>query len=144
MRVEFDGKLVDGKFTLNRPSVWKAYLSGLKDGNYFITIEKSKGPLKTHPQLGYFHGIVVMTIYNQIIDYGWDRIPIRVGNQYKEIPLTTDMVVELLKSHWAEKRGVKVKSKKYMTKEEFSQLIDDSIMFGAEKLSCVIPPPEDK
>ena len=142
MNIEFDGKLVDGRLTLNHRSIFTTYLASLKDGNYYLTIARRKGPPKTLEQLGYFHAVVVRTVYNQMVEDGQDSIVIGIGKGYKEIPLTEDMVVVMLKMIWAKEKGVDIKSKAKMTKEEASELIDVSIRWAARWLSCVIPPPE--
>lgn len=138
MRIEFDGHLVDGRFKLNRKSVWQAYLAGLPDGNYYLTFTKRKGAPKTLEQLGYYYAVIIPTVYNQMVEDGHERFVVKVGAKFKEIPLTTDVVDLLLKESCA----FDEKSKAKMSKEECSQFIDRCIRWAARWLSCVIPPPE--
>ena len=145
MQVEFHGKITNGRFLLNRPKVFDAYMMGLKDGNYYIEIYKNQGPMKTNEQLGYFHAVVVPAAMRQIIEDGNESIVVKIGKgssqHFKEVPITEDNVVNILKGVWAKTKGVKIKSKADMTKEECSELIDISIRWCARYLHCVIPPP---
>ena len=138
MKIEFDGKLVDGKFSLNRKTVWTAFLAGLPDGDYYLTITKRKGPPKTLEQLAYYYAVIIPTVYNQMVEDGHERFVVKVGGKVKEIPLTKDVVDLLLKEACA----FEEKSKAKMSKEECSAFIDRCIRWAARWLSCVIPPPE--
>jgi len=138
MKVEFDGKLVDGRFALNRRKVWDAYLAGLQDGNYYLTITKRKGAPKTLEQLGYYFAVIVPTVYNQMVEDGHERFVVNIGGRFKEIPLTKDVVDLLLKEACA----FDEKSKAKMSKEECSAFIDRCIRWSATYLHCVIPPPD--
>lgn len=138
MKVEFEGKLVDGKFKLNRKSVWIAFLAGLKDGNYYLTLTKRKGPPKTLEQLAYYYAVIIPTVYNQMVEDGHERFVVNIGGKFKEIPLTKDVVDLLLKEACA----FDEKSKAKMSKEECSAFIDRTIRWAARWLSCVIPPPD--
>lgn len=138
MKVEFEGKLVDGRFRLNRKSVWKAFLAGLPDGNYYLTITKRKGPPKTLEQLGYYYAVIIPTVYNQMVEDGHERFVVNIGGKFKEIPLTKDVVDLLLKEACA----FDEKSKAKMSKQECSEFIDRCIRWSAMYLHCVIPPPD--
>lgn len=138
MKIEFEGKLIDGRFKLNRKSVWEAYLAGLKDGNYYLTIAKRKGPPKTLEQLAYFYAVIIPTVYNQMVEDGNERFVIKIGKKFKEVPLTKDVVDLMLKDTCA----FDEKSKAKMSKQECSEFIDRTIRWAARWLSCVIPPPD--
>lgn len=138
MKIGFEGKLVDGKFNLNRKSIWDAYLAGLKDGNYYLTITKRKGPPKTLEQLAYYYAVIIPTVYQQLIDDGNERFVIKIGKKFKEVPLTKDVVDLMLKDTCA----FDEKSKAKMSKQECSEFIDRCIRWAARWLSCVIPPPD--
>lgn len=139
---EFYGKISKGWFLFNKPKVFQAYTSGLKDGDYYTTLHKVKGSPKTLEQLGYFHAVVVPTILKQMIEDGNDTVKFEMDGKVKELPLTDDMVVVILKEVWAKSKGVKVKSKADMTKLEASELIDVSIEWSARFLHCSIPEPK--
>lgn len=138
---EFHGKNIKGWFLFNKPKVFQAYTSGLKDGNYYVTLHKVKGSPKTLEQLGYFHAVIVPTIHKQMIEDGNRTVKFELNGKVKEIPLTEDMVVVMMKEVWAKNKGVKVKSKADMTKAEASELIDISIEWAARYLGCSIPEP---
>lgn len=138
MKIEFEGKLVDGKFTLNRPKVFNAFLAGLNDGDYYLTFTKRKGAPKTLEQLGYYYAVIIPTVYNQLIADGNERFVIKIGNKFKEVPLTKDVVDLMLKETCA----FDEKSKAKMTMAECSAFIDRCIRWAARWLSCVIPPPD--
>jgi len=138
---EFHGKINEGWFLFNKPKVFAAYTKGLKDGDYYTTLHKVKGSPKTLEQLGYFHAVIVPTAHKQMIEDGNDTVKFEIDGREKELPLTEDMVVVILKEVWARKTGVKVKSKADMTKLEASELIDISIRWCAEFLHCSIPEP---
>lgn len=138
MKIEFYGHLVDGKFRFYRRPVWDAFLAGQKDGDYYVTITKRKGPPKTLEQLSYYYAVIIPTVYNQMVEDGHERFVVKVGAKFKEIPLTTDVVDLVLKESCA----FDEKSKAKMSKEECSAFIDRCIRWAARWLSCVIPPPE--
>jgi len=141
MLPEFHGKVNKGWFLFNKPKVFRAYTSGLKDGDYYATLHKVKGSSKTLEQLGYFHAVVVPTAHKQMIADGNRTVKFELNGRVKELPLTEDMVVEILKAVWAKNKGVEVKSKADMTKLEASELIDISIEWCARFLHCSIPEP---
>ena len=138
MKVEFYGQLEDGKFRFRRKDIWTAYLAGLKDGNYCLTITKRKGPPKTLEQLAYYYAVIIPTVYNQMVEDGHERFVVNIGGKSKEIPLTKDVVDLLLKEACA----FDEKSKAKMSMQECSAFIDRTIRWAARWLSCVIPPPE--
>jgi len=127
---------------LNKPKVFDAYCAGQKDGDYYVTLHKVKGSPKTLEQLGYFHAVIVPTAHKQMIADGNRTVIFEIDGRKKEIPLTEDMVIEILKGVWAKTKGVAVKSKADMTKLEASELIEISIEWCARYLHCVIPEPE--
>lgn len=141
MTPEFHGKIKVGLFFYNNFKVFLAYVKGLKDGNYYLTLHKVKGPLKTLEQLGYFHAVVVPAAFRQMVEDGNDTVKFMIDGKTKELPLTEDMVVVILKEVWAKTKGVKVKSKADMTIPEASELISVSIEWAARYLHCSIPEP---
>lgn len=138
---EFHGKIKDGLFYYNNFKVFLAFVKGLKDSAYYITLHKAKGSPKTLEQLGYFHAVVVPTAHKQMIAEGNRTVKFEIGGRVKELPLTEDMVVVMLKEVWAKTTGVNVKSKADMTKPEASELISISIEWCARYLHCSIPEP---
>lgn len=138
---EFPGKIKDGLFYYNNFKVFCAYTKGQKDGDYYINLHKIKGSLKTLEQLGYFHAVIVSTAFRQMVEDGNDTVKFVIDGKEKELPLTEDMVVVILKEVWAKTKGVKVKSKAHMTKAEASELISISIEWCARYLHCSIPEP---
>ena len=140
---EFHGKIRKGLFFYNNFKVFLLYVKGLKDGDYYSTLHKVKGSPKTLEQLGYFHAVVVPTAYKQMIADGNRTVIFEIDGRRKELPLTEDMVVEILKGVWAKKTGVEVKSKADMTKSEARELISISIEWAARYLHCSIPDAEE-
>lgn len=141
MQPEFHGENKGGRFLLNSPKVFDAYCAGLPNGKYYVNLHKVK-VMKTNEQLGYFHAVVVPTAHKQMIEDGNRTVKFEIGGRVKELPLTEDMVVVMLKEICAKKKGVKVKSKARMTKAEASELISISIEWCAFYLHCSIPEPE--
>jgi len=139
---QFFGKIKKGLFYYNNFRVFLLYVKGLKDGDYYTELHKVKGSPKTPEQLGYFHAVVVPTAYKQMIADGNRTVKFEMDGRVKELPLTEDMVVEILKEVWAKSKGVEVKSKADMTKLEASELISISIEWCALYLHCSIPEPE--
>lgn len=137
-KIQFYCKLEDGKLQLNRRPVFDAYLSGLKDGDYYLTIQKCKGAPKTVSQLAYYFAVIIPTVYQQLIDDGNETFVVKIGKNFKEVPLTKDTVDLLLKEACA----YPVRKKRDMTKLECSEFIDKCIRWAARWLSCVIPPPD--
>lgn len=148
----FYGFIKKGIFQWKSAKTFAGYCSLQKDGDYTLELSKTTCP-KTNEQLGYFHSIVVKTVFNQIKEFagegkhinGKKRFPtigFMVKDKFKEIPMTEDVVVNLLKQVWATTKGCEVKSKADMTIEECSDLIDISIQWAEKYLGCRIPPPE--
>lgn len=140
MQPEFHGENKNGRFLLNSPKVFDAYCAGQPDGKYYINMHKVKA-MKTNEQLGYFHAVVAPTVFRQMVDDGNDTIIVIINGKKKELPLTEEIVVDILKGVWAKSKSVKVKSKSRMTKEEASELITISIEWAARYLGCSIPEP---
>lgn len=138
---QFFGKIRKGLFFYNNFKVFLLYVKGLREGDYYITLQKVKGSPKTLEQLGYFHAVIVPTAYKQMIADGNRTVKFEMDGRIKELPLTEDMVVEILKEVWAKSKGVEVKSKADMTKLEASELISISIEWAARYLHCSIPEP---
>ena len=143
MQPEFHGKIKDGLFFYNNFKIFLAYVKGLGDGDYYATLHKVKGSPKTLEQLGYFHAVVVPTAFKQMVEDGNDTIIVVINGMEKELPLTEDMVVVILKEVWAKIKDVKVKSKANMTITEASELISISIEWCARYLHCSIPEPNN-
>lgn len=147
----FYGKIKDGIFCFIAEKIFAAYCREFcKDGDYTMTLSKTI-PSKTKEQLGYFHAVVAPTVFRQMKDdegedlEGEKRIPkiiIMVRGRPKEIPLTEENVIYMLKIIWAKAYKCEVKSKADMSIEEASQLIDSSIVWAERYLGCQIPPPE--
>jgi len=109
---------------LNKPKVFDAYCAGQKDGDYYITIHKVKGSPKTLEQLGYYYAVIVPTAFKQMVEDGNEKMVVKVGDKFKEVPLTEDVVDLLLKEACAKFDGKKVTLKRNMSKLECSEFID--------------------
>ena len=123
---------------MNRPQVFDAYVQGQKDGDYYTTLNKAKGPSKTNEQLGYYFAVIIPTVYQQLKDDGNETFVVKIGPNFKEVPLTKDIVDLLLKEACAFPDN---KSKAKMSMEDCSEFIDKCIWWSARWLGCVIPPP---
>jgi hypothetical protein len=137
----FYGKIKDGIWRFTAEKIFAAYCRLQKDGDYTLTLSKTVAG-KTNEQLGYFHAVIVPVVFKQMLDYGNDTIGFTVKDKFKEIPMTEETVVQLLKQVWANNKGCEVKSKADMSIEECSELIDISIRWAEQYLGCNIPPPE--
>lgn len=142
MEPPFHGRISGGVFRLNRPKVFDAYAQGKKDGDYHITIHKTKGTPKTLEQLGYYYAVIVPTAFQAMVEQGNERMVVKIGDKLKEIPLTEDTVDLLLKEACAKFDGKNVTNKAKMSKEECSRFIDKCIRWCARYLGCVIPEPD--
>jgi len=147
-KTPFYGKIIKGIWQFTQEKIFRAFCQIQKDGDYVLELSKVKCP-KTNEQLGYFHGVVVPVVFRQMIDDGNDNILICIKSKvegephkYKEIKMTEEVVVNMLKEIWAKHTGNEVKSKAEMNIEEASELIDVSIMWAERYLGCHIPPPE--
>ena len=148
-KMPFYTKIKDGIHSFNRPEIFAAYCKLMKDGDYCMELSRSS-PSKTNEQLGYFHAVVVPVIFKQIQEFegeapdGGKRFPqvsFMIKDQLKQIPMTEENIILMLKIIWAKSKGCEVKSKADMNIEEASELIDVSILWAARYLGCVIPPP---
>ncbi len=142
MEPEFHGKIKGNRLLLNRPEVYWAYCAGLKDGDYYLKIFKQKGPAKTIEQLAYYYAVIVPTAFAQMIEDGNDTFVVKIGKQFKEVPLTKEIVDDLLKEACAKFEGKQIILKRNMSKEEASMFIDNCIRWCARWLGCVIPEPD--
>ena len=142
MQPEFHGKIKSGRFILNRHKVFNAYCTGQKDGNYYVTLHKVKGTPKTPEQLGYYYAVIVPTAFKQMVADGNEKMVVKVGDKFKEIPLTEEVVDLLLKEACAKLDGKKVTLKRNMSKQDCLKFIDRVIRWCATWLHCVIPPPD--
>ena len=139
---KFYGKIKNGSWSLTRCQIFHAYVKGQPDGDYYTELHKAKGPPKTLPQLGYYFVAVVPTAYKSMKEHGNDTLIITINGRNKEVPLTEEIVDDILKQVWATRKGCKVKSKADFSIEEASELIEWSIQWCARYLGCVIPVPE--
>ncbi len=148
----FYGKIKAGIWRFTAEKIFAAHCREFcKDGDYTLTLSKTI-PAKTNEQLGYFHAVVVPVIHKQIRDdagYNADgkkreaTAGIMIRGKLKEVPITEDFIVDMLKLIWAKQYNQgEVKSKADMSIEECSELIDISIMWATQYLGCNIPPPE--
>ena len=147
----FYGKIVSGVFQWISAKTFAGYCRLQKDGDYTLTLSKTVAG-KTNEQLGYFHAVVVPVVFKQIKEFegkdldGKKRFPqvsFMIKDQLKQIPMTEDNIVLMLKIIWAKRYNKgEVKSKADMNIEECSELIDISIMWAEQYLGCNIPPPE--
>lgn len=143
----FFGKIKGGLFQWKAKECFAGYCRLQKDGDYTLTLSKTVAG-KTNEQLGYFHAVVVPVVFKQIWDDsgyyedGKKRPPtvgIMIKDKLKEVPVTEQFVVDMLKQVWATSKGCEVKSKADMSIEECSELIDISIGWAKRYLSCNIP-----
>ena len=138
---KFHGKIRDGRWIPLRWQVFQAYVQGKPDGDYYLELHKAKGPPKTLQQLGYYYAVVLPCAYRGMLEAGNDTMVINIGERQKEVPITQDVVDDMLKQIWATYKGVNVKSKADFSIDEASELIDISIRWCARYLGVVIPPP---
>lgn len=138
MIVRFFGKILKGKFSLDRRLVFDAYVSGQKDGDYYIALHKVRGAPKTLEQLGYYYAVIVPTVYRQMKEDGNETFVVKIGKKFKEVPLTADIVDLLLKEACA----FDEKLKRNMTMAQCSEFIDRTIRWSAKWLGVVIPEPD--
>lgn len=137
---QFHGTIKDGRFTRNREEVFGAYCQSLSDGDYYEELHKSKGASKTLAQLAYYYAVIIPMTYQSMLEHGNDSIVVPVGNRLREVPLTKEVVDDLLKEACLKKDDEKSKAK--MSIEEASEFIDKCIMWCAKFLGCVIPEPK--
>ena len=151
-KMPFYGMIKAGVWIFKAEKVFRAWCKMQKDGDYTMDFSKTTCP-KSNEQLGYFHAVIVPCVFNQIKEFagegeyvdGKKRVPtigFMIKDRFKEIPMTDDVIVNMLKQVWATAYNCEVKSKADMTLEEASQLIDISIEWADRYLGCKIPPPE--
>ena len=140
---EFYGQIKNGRFRLNRRDVFDAYASGLKDGVYYFKLYKLKGEPKTLPQLAYYYAVVIPTVFKQMKEDGNNTFTVNIAGRVKEIPLTMDVVNDILKLSCAKFDGENVVNKADMTKNEAREFIRSCIRWAARYLHCVIPEPKE-
>ena len=137
---QFYGRLEEAKFHLNRKQVWTAYLKSLSDGEYYLELHKAKGPSKTNEQMAYYYAVILPMTFEAMRALGNDKIIIKVGKKFIEVPLTEEICDYLLKEkHAPRDENGKMITKRDMTKEEASEFIDTVIRWDAEMLGIVIP-----
>jgi len=141
-KMPFYTEIKAGILRWKNKKVFDAYCLMQKDGDYTLTLSKTVAS-KTNEQLGYFHAVIVPTAFRQMISDGNRSIMVHINDKFKELPLTEEVVVSLLKQVWATSKGCEVKSKADMNIEDASELIDISIQWCERYLGCHIPPSKD-
>jgi hypothetical protein len=117
------------------------YVGGHPNGMYYMELHKSQGAPKTIEQQGYYYGVVIPHTLKALKEMGNDDVVLSIGKGFKHIPLMKDNVDMLLKSIWSRETNSEIKSKSEFSLEEYSELIDISIMWVAKWLNYSIPPP---
>lgn len=141
-KVQFMCSKQDDKLVLSQPEVYRAYVKGLKDGDYAITINKPAKP-KTIPQLGYYYAVILPTVFDEMLSQGNDTITVVINDELFNFPLTKRNIdTYLLKPKCARVREGHHIDKSDMTIDEAMMFIDNCIRWAAEYLGCVIPDPD--
>jgi len=106
------------------------------------TLERQLHP-KTDPQLGYYHVSLLPFAVQSLIEAGYDRLTITVGDLSYEVKTDEDSVDDLLKNAFSRYLGLKKKLRKRdMTVDQMGEYIDYIIRWCAENYGAVAPPPE--
>lgn len=129
-------------FKLNRGHVFRAYCQGQKDGDYFLELHKAKGAPKTQEQLGLYFAVYIPTVKQSMIEHGNETFVVKIGDKFKEVPITDEVVDLLLKEACAKFDGKTVTNKRDMSKEQGSMFLENCSRWAARYLGCVIPEPE--
>jgi hypothetical protein len=142
MQPQFRGQLVGGLFKLDQPQIFKAYCKGQKEGDYYLTIHKAKGPPKTLAQLAYYHAVILPTVQKQMVLDGHDTVWLRgIKGEDIQLPLTADTVDLLLKLKCAVFEDWGRLDKADMDIDQAREFITRCQMYAAQYLNCVIPDP---
>ena len=135
-RIVFWGRLKSSRLQLENPDIYFKYIANLKEGQrYGITIQEERSLLgsKSNQQLRYFNGVICKLIAEES------------GQSLEEVKLELKMYA-VSPQYFTNKAGDTLKyypSCSEMSKEEMSDLIDQSIQYAAQNYSMQIPGPAD-
>lgn len=126
-----------GQFTNN--GKLKEHMATLPDGRYLVTVKSSK--IRSLQQNAYLHGLLIPEFKNALREAGYDEI--KTDEQAKQL-----MKMMFLKRSIANKETGEVleytEDTHNLTTLELNILIEDVIRFCADKLSYVVPYPNEQ
>ena len=114
-----------------RKPLYDAYVAGLKlDARYEVSIKRYR-PKRTPPQNRYYFGVVVPTIAEELCGTVTEQTKQETHDGLRAKFLTVQ-----------DDRLPRIKSTTELTTVEFNAYIDEIVLWAAEWLHIVIPPPE--
>lgn len=127
-------------FIFNKPALnyqrnqWRDLIAELKEGRYIITIESADK--RSGQQNEYYWSVVCEFVYEGLRDAGFESVTnkddaheITKALFLKEVELKGDIKIE------------RVKSTTELSKEQFSEYIDNITMWASDYLNVTIPLP---
>jgi hypothetical protein len=126
----------------------QAFIDGMPDGkNYTLSLEPVKS-MKTLPQLGYWHAVVLPHAVDAFLQQGYDTlgekdVVLNGRTWHFEVKTTEGSVDEQLRLLWMEDMEEdEIRSKANLTTEQMGNLIDFTLNWVAKNLQYSIPDPE--
>lgn len=139
----FSAEKAGGKLALGmQAGLYQAYVDGLPDGWYDLTVAPKRHP-KTTAQLGYWWAVVIPAAVEALEEAtGGDFGEIRVGGFRVSLAVTPDRAHEFLKAlHAANIGSDKPLSLARMTDDQASAMIDFAVKWIVTNLGTVVPEP---
>jgi len=136
-RLEFAGR--------HQKTLYNAWLKSLPAGQIVQMMLQKRTHEKTHPQMGYWHAVVLPCATQALIDAGYGSLfSARVGGFQVSVETDSAAADTLLKALYQQHRQLpETPQKRSMTDEEMSCLIDFALGWLAETLDCFVPSPKE-
>ena len=124
--------------------IYNAWVSRVSDDKTVQCTLKINKLMKTLPQLGYYHAVMIPVTVEGLIDLGYDTIPgAELFGDLVEEQTNPTTVDDYFKKLFAKYKGLKkTPSKAKMTVDEFSEFINFILKWLAEKPGIYCPPPK--
>jgi len=130
MTPRFRAKIIDGKCILEKPDLYRGYISTIKDGSFVsITIKKWKKK-RSDLQNRYYWGVVI-PILSEFCGYESDEMHEALKWKFLRVPASLDRTLET------------VSSTAMLSTTEFIEYIDAIKRWAAIEYHVVIPDPDE-
>lgn len=134
------------KFRPYQEDMYKAWVKRVEDGQTVEAKFKENRPMKTLPQLGFYHAVMLPFAVEAFLEMGYDVLYVASPFGEKDEEKTTvDSMDKYFKGLYQTYKGLtKRPRKRDMTVDEFSEFISFLLKWMAEKPGIYCPTPEER
>jgi hypothetical protein len=125
---------------------YQAWVKRIEEGQTVEAKFKVNRPMKTLPQLGYYHAVMLPFAVESFLEMGHDVLYVAsVFGHEDEEKTTVESMDKFFKSLYQGYKGLqKAPRKRDMSVDEFSEFIEFLLKWMAEKPGIYCPTPEDR